>query len=119
MGLEIGVDTVQPLTGWTALHHAVNSNRIENCKLLLSCGADFEARDRRGVTPQRIAGDLGRGDILALFARSAQRGSGAQRDSKEIDDFIEQELCVHTEKLLRQEEKLERFIRGSEEQSSK
>ena len=107
VALDIGVDTVQPLTGWTALHHAVNCNRVDNCKLLLSCGADLEARDRRGVTPERIARDLGRNEILTLFNRSKERG--AQRESKEIDDFIEGELCEHTEKLLRQEMKLEQL----------
>ena len=100
---------MQPLTGWTALHHSVNCNRVENCKLLLSCGADMEARDRRGVTPERIARDLGRHEILTLFDNSKERG--AQRESKEIDEFIEGELCEHTEKLLRQEMKLERAAR--------
>ena len=107
VALDIGVDTVQPLTRWTALHHAVNCNRVENSKLLLSCGADLEARDRRGVTPERIARDLGRDEILTLFQHSKERG--AQKESREIDDFIEGELCEHTEKLLRQEMKLEQL----------
>ena len=108
VAMDIGVDTVQPLTGWTALHHAVYCNRVKNCKLLLSCGADLEARDRRGVTPERIARDLGRDEILTLFQHSKERG--AQKESREIDDFIEwRKLCEHTEKLLRQEMKLEQL----------
>jgi ankyrin repeat protein len=46
---------------WTALHYAAWKGRLEVCKLLMSKGADIDARGPNGITPVMMAvrgGDL-------------------------------------------------------------
>uniref|UniRef100_A0AC34QM83 Uncharacterized protein n=1 Tax=Panagrolaimus sp. JU765 TaxID=591449 RepID=A0AC34QM83_9BILA len=41
--------------GWTALHHAVEYNRVDSVKFLLEFGADPNVPDKDGMTPTLIA----------------------------------------------------------------
>jgi len=54
----------------TALHRAASENRVDLMRLLISHGADLEARDKRGQTPLFAAVESARADAARLLLAS-------------------------------------------------
>jgi hypothetical protein len=81
----VNVDSIDPETGWTALHTKVSDRYVEDIKLLLAHGARTDARDKKGRTPLQYAVELqdrhpheAFGPVIAVLKaeeekRSAQR----------------------------------------------
>jgi hypothetical protein len=66
-------------SGWTALHVACNSRKMEMVQLLLSWGADIHARNSNGETPLHGAVRDGAVEIIELLVRE-----GADADAQDI-----------------------------------
>jgi ankyrin repeat protein len=68
------VNATGGVTGCTALHMAARRGNVAVAAALLDCGADIEARDRRGDTPLRRAVNCEQRAVAAhLLARGANR----------------------------------------------
>ncbi len=52
---------------WTPLHYAANYNREEIGDLLMSAGAEINARDKRGRTPLHLATEKGYAGVVELL----------------------------------------------------
>lgn len=65
--LERGVNPDAMNNGWTALHFAAQSGRMEIMKILLEKGADIEARAAGRVTPLYLAAVRGQVNAAALL----------------------------------------------------
>jgi uncharacterized protein len=62
--------------GWTALHMAAESHRVELARVLLDAGAAIESEDAHGNTPlwRAVFVSKGRGEMITfLLARGADR----------------------------------------------
>jgi hemoglobin len=70
------VNATGGVTGCTALHMAARRGTMAVAAALLDCGADIEARDRRGDTPLRRAVNCEQGAVAALLL-----GRGADRQT--------------------------------------
>lgn len=67
--LEQGADAnvCEESGGWTPLHNAVQSGRVDIVNLLLRYGADPHRRKKNGATPFIIAGICGDVSLLQIF----------------------------------------------------
>ena len=54
-------------SGTTALHTAIDQNKVDTVKFLIEIGADIDIPDSHGWTPRTLAHDKGREEIMALF----------------------------------------------------
>src|SRR5687768_12000022 len=50
--------------GLTALHAAVNAERLDMAEMLLRAGANASAKDRYGITPLYLASQNGSADLI-------------------------------------------------------
>ncbi len=62
------LDTVDPVSGWTPLHHASFSQRPEVLQLLIGRGYPINATNRGGVGPLHIAAGRARLDLVQVLA---------------------------------------------------
>ena len=68
------------LSGWTALHFcAYHDWSIRSLLLLVSAGADMEAANELGDTPQRVASNTGNAGMEEQLAKLAAFGADRQR----------------------------------------
>ena len=62
------LDTVDPVSGWTPLHHASFGQRPEVLQLLIARGYPINATNRGGVGPLHIAAGRARLDLVQVLA---------------------------------------------------
>ncbi|EDM09538.1 ribonuclease L (2',5'-oligoisoadenylate synthetase-dependent) [Rattus norvegicus] len=87
--LEQGADAnvCEESGGWTPLHNAVQSGRVDIVNLLLRYGADPHRRKKNGATPFIIAGICGDVSLLQIFL---SRGANInERDMHGFTAFME------------------------------
>lgn len=65
--LGANILNIEPLTGWTLLHRAVEAGRIPIINWLLNKGLDINARDETGNTPLHIAVQLNHRNAASLL----------------------------------------------------
>ena len=66
--LEQGADiNATNISGFTALHHAVENGSKNAVKVLLAAGADPQLANKKGRTPFQTAKNMGRNEILSLL----------------------------------------------------
>jgi hypothetical protein len=67
--LELGADIDrQNLSGFTPLHHAIETESLEAIALLVRSGANTTLRNNRNLTPAEFAGATGRARAAAALA---------------------------------------------------
>ncbi|XP_041992405.1 potassium channel AKT1-like [Salvia splendens] len=54
-------------SGTTAMHTAIDQNKLDTVKFLIEQGADIDIPDSHGWAPRALAHDKGRQEIIALF----------------------------------------------------
>ena len=68
----------------SALHFAVESERLDTVRLLLDIGADSRVQDSKGKTPIYYAAADGNNEMLKLFIKKLPR-KGLKKDKKALD----------------------------------
>ncbi len=70
--IETGADpnSVDPSSGWTALHFAAQSGNFELCDALIKRGADVNALNKRQFSPLHIACLIGKIEIVKKLIES-------------------------------------------------
>src|SRR3546814_2690759 len=64
--------------GQTPLHIAAEIGRVHAAKMLVSLGADLQAKDSKGLTPMMAAERSGQTDIVVILRRSEEHTSELQ-----------------------------------------
>ncbi|MBO5658445.1 MAG: ankyrin repeat domain-containing protein [Duodenibacillus sp.] len=104
---------VQSPSGWTALHYAATNGHVGLMRLLLSKGADVNARTASGITPLYMAARKPSRDAVLLLMRAGalrdicndQNQSPADAARKagdlELADYLAVPACASPEKVAK------------------
>lgn len=99
--------------GWTALHIAVQANKVDNCELLVGAGVCIDYRDKEGDTALHYAAEFGYKRIVELLIKN-----GASQWMRNVKGLTARDLCKSEDLRLlfekpedNQEEEVDSFYR--------